>query len=122
MKGTLARPLGQATPADKALACADAGASLRMTNNNKIVDSCRLLGIYNNKDVYLYSSAKYDRPRLFYISNYYCLPKWVVDHEKLTLLQAVKIINYRMKNNDSDNLKPEDLKIDTVIANVKNKK
>jgi hypothetical protein len=27
-----------------------------------------------------------------------------------------------MKNNDSDNLKPEDLKIDTVIANVKNKK
>ncbi len=23
------------------------------------------------------------------------------DHEKLTLLQAVKIINYRMKNNDN---------------------
>ena len=35
----------------------------RMNNNNKFVDSCRLLGIYNNKDVYLYSSAKYDRPR-----------------------------------------------------------
>ncbi len=51
----------------------------------------------------LYSSAKYDRPRLFYTPNYYYLPKWVVDHEKLTLLQAVKIINYRMKNNDSDN-------------------
>jgi hypothetical protein len=121
------------TPAGKALACADAGASLRMTNNNKFVDSCRLLGIYNNKDVYLYSSAKYDRPRLFYISNYFYLPKWVEDHEKLTLLQAIKIINYRMKNNDSDilalegspargentrlreNLKPEDIKIDATI-------
>ena len=85
------------------------------------MDSCRLLGIYNDKDVYLYSSAKYDRPRLFYVSNYYYLPKWA-DAEKLTLLQAVKIINYRMKNNDSDNLKPEELKIDDVIANVKNKK
>jgi hypothetical protein len=53
----------------------------------------------------LYSSAKYDRPRLFYTPNYYYLPKWVVDHEKLTLLQAIKIINYRMKNNDSDDLK-----------------
>jgi hypothetical protein len=109
------------TSAEKASACADAGASMRMTNS-KFVDTCRLLGIYNDKDVYLYSSAKYDRPRLFYTPNYYYLPKWVEDHEKLTLLQAVKIINYRMKNNDSDNLKPEDLKIDTVIASVKNKK
>ena len=86
------------------------------------MDSCRLLGIYNDKDVYLYSSAKYDRPRLFYVSNYYYLPKCVIDHEKLTLLQAIKIINYRMKHSDSDNLKPEELKIDDVIANVKNKK
>ncbi len=85
------------------------------------MDSCRLLGIYNNKDVYLYSSAKYDRPRLFYISNYYYLPKWA-DAEKITLLQAVKIINYRMKNNDSDNLKPEDLKIDNLVDDIKNKK
>ncbi len=59
-----------------------------MDDNNKLVDSCRLLGLYNNKDVYLCSSAKYDRLRLFYISNYYYLPKWVVDHEKLTRLQA----------------------------------
>ena len=59
-----------------------------MNNNNKFVDSCRLLGIYNNKDVYLYSSAKYDRPRLFFISNYFYLPKWVEDHEKLTLLRC----------------------------------
>ena len=86
------------------------------------MDSCRLLGNYNGENIYLYSSAKYDRPRLFYTPNYYYLPKWVEDHEKLTLLQAVKIINYRMKNNDSDNLKPGNLKIDTMIANVKNKK
>ncbi len=114
------------------------------------MDSCRLLVIYNDKDVYLYSSAKYDRPRLFYTPNYYYLPKWA-DAEKLTLLQAVKIINYRMKNNDSDNLKPEDilalegsparkerwsvpqdkprentrmpeLKIDKLVDDVKNKK
>ena len=85
------------------------------------MDSCRKLGIYNDKDVYLYSSAKYDRPRIFYISNYYYLPKWA-DAEKLTLLQAIKIINYRMKNNDSDNLKPEELKIDATIDSVKNKK
>ena len=91
-------------------------------DGDKFVDTCRLLGIYNDKDVYLYSSAKYDRPRLFYTPNYNYLPKWVEDHEKLTLLQAVKIINYRMKNNDSDNLKPEELKIDTVITSVKNKK
>ena len=86
------------------------------------MDSCRLLGIYNDKDVYLYSSAKYDRPRLFYTPNYYYLPKWVVDHDKLTLLQAIKIINYRMKNRDSDNLKPEDLNIDKLVDDVKNKK
>ena len=86
------------------------------------MDSCRLLGIYDDKDVYLYSSPKYDAPRLYFTPNYYYLPKWVVDHKKLTLLQAIKIINYRMKNNDSDNLKPEDLKIDTVITDVKNKK
>ena len=90
--------------------------------NTRVRDTCRLLGNYNGENIYLYSSAKYDRPRLFYTPNYYYLPKWVVDHEKLTLLQAIKIINYRMKNNDSDNLKPEDLKIDATIANVKNKK
>ena len=85
------------------------------------MDTCRLLGIYNDKDVYLYSSAKYDRPRLFYTPNYYYLPKWA-EAEKLTLLQAIKIINYRLKNNDSDNLKPEDLKIDKLVDDVKNKK
>ncbi len=85
--------------------------------NTRVRDTCRLLGNYNGENIYLYSSAKYDRPRLFYTPNYYYLPKWVVDHEKLTLLQAVKIINYRMKNknNDSDNLKPEDINIDATI-------
>ena len=89
-----------------------------MNNNKKIVDSCRLLGIYNNKDVYLYSSAKYDRPRLFYISNYYYLPKWVVDYEKLTLLQAIKIINYRIKNNDSDNINVKYLMEESKNADI----
>ena len=95
-----------------------------MNNNNKFIDTCRLLGNYNGENIYLYSSAKYDRPRLFYTPNYYYLPKWVEDHEKLTLLQAVKIINYRMKNknNDSDNLKQEDINIDATIDSVKNKK
>ena len=91
-------------------------------NDNKFVDTCRLLGNYNGKNIYLYSSAKYDRPRLFYTPNYYYLPKWVEDHEKLTLLQAVKIINYRMKNRNSDNLKPEDINIDKLVDDVKNKK
>ena len=88
---------------------------------NKFIDSCRLLGNYNGENIYLYSSAKYDRPRLFYTPNYFYLPKWVEDHEKLTLLQAVKIINYRMKNknNDSDNLKPEEINIDATIDSVK---
>ena len=80
---------------------------------NKFIDSCRLLGNYNGENIYLYSSAKYDRPRLFYTPNYFYLPKWVEDHEKLTLLQAVKIIN---------NLKPEDINIDATIESVKNKK
>ena len=89
--------------------------------NNKFIDTCRLLGNYNNQDVYLYNSAKYDAPRIFYTPNYYYLPKWA-DAEKLTLLQAVKIINYRIKNKNNDNLKPEDLNIDTMIDSVKNKK
>ena len=85
-------------------------------------DTCRLLGNYNGENIYLYSSAKYDRPRLFYTPNYYYLPKWVEDHEKLTLLQAIKIINYRMKNKNSDNLKREDINIDATIDSVKNEK
>ena len=89
---------------------------------NKFIDSCRLLGNYNGENIYLYSSAKYDRPRLFYTPNYYYLPKFIIDHEKLTLLQAVKIINYRMKNKNNDNLKPEDINIDATIDSVKNKK
>ena len=89
--------------------------------NNKFIDTCRLLGNYNGENIYLYSSAKYDRPRLFYTPNYYYLPKWA-DPDKLTLLQAIKIINYRMKNRDSDNLKPEDLNIDKLVDDVKNKK
>ncbi len=32
-------------------------------NNDKFVDTCRLLGNYNWEKIYLYSSAKYDRPK-----------------------------------------------------------
>ncbi len=38
------------------------------------MDTCRLLGNYNGENVYLYSSAKYDRSRLFYTPNNYYLP------------------------------------------------
>ena len=39
-----------------------------MNNNNKIIDTCRLLGNYNGENIYLYSSAKYDSPRIFLYS------------------------------------------------------
>ncbi len=89
--------------------------------DNEFIDTCRLLGNYNGQNVSVYNSAKYEAPRIFYTLNYYYLPKWA-DAEKLTLLQAVKIINYRMRNKNIDNLKPEDIKIDAMIDNVKNKK
>ncbi len=54
-------------------------------NKDKFIDTCRLLGNYNGEMIYLYLSAIYDKPRLFYTPNYYKLPKWVVDHDKLTL-------------------------------------
>ena len=87
---------------------------------NKFIDTCTLLGKYNDKDVYLYTSAKYEAPRIFYNPNYYLLPKWA-DPEKLSFLQAVKIINYRMRYKNSDNMKLEDLKIDTLIQEIKEK-
>ena len=90
-------------------------------DNNKFIDTCRLLGNYNGQNVYVYNSAKYDAPRIFYTPNYYYLPKWA-DAEKISLLQAVKKINYRMRNKNNDNLKPEDINIDAMIDNVKNKK
>ena len=40
-------------------------------NNDKFIDTCRLLGNYNGENIYLYSSAKYDRPGLFYTPNYF---------------------------------------------------
>ena len=59
------------------------------------IDICKLLGNYNDKDVYLYMSSKYKSNSIFYSPNYYLLPKWAKP-EKLTLMQAVKIINFRM--------------------------
>ena len=34
--------------------------------NNKFIDTCRLLGNYNGQNVYVYNSAKYEAPRIFY--------------------------------------------------------
>ncbi len=33
--------------------------------NNDFIDKCKLLGIYNDKDVYLYISSKYKSARIF---------------------------------------------------------
>ena len=64
----------------------------------------------------LYSSPKYDAPRIFYHPSYYYLPRWA-NPDTLTFLQAVKIINYRMKNANYDNFKPEN--IDVLIDKTK---
>jgi hypothetical protein len=40
------------------------------------------------ENIYLFSSAENERPGIRFTSNYYYLPKWVVDHEKLILKQG----------------------------------
>ena len=87
-----------------------------MQSENKFIDTCKLLGNYNDQNVYLYNSAKYESPRIFYNPNYYYLPRWA-NPDTLTFLQAVKIINYRMKNATYDNFKPEN--IDILIDKTK---
>ena len=72
------------------------------------IDVCKLLGNYNDKDVYLYMSSKYKSNSIFYSPNYYLLPKWAKP-ETLTLMQAVKIINFRMKKNSSENINMKEL-------------
>jgi hypothetical protein len=37
-------------------------------------------------------------------------------------MQAIKIINYRMKNNNSDNMKPETVNINTLVQEIKESK
>ena len=69
--------------------------------NNNFVDSCKLLGSYNDKNVYLYISSKYNNKRIFYSPDYFMLPKWA-DAETLTLFQAIKIIEFRLKNRNPD--------------------
>lgn len=84
---------------------------------NNFIDVCKLLGCYNDKDVYLYTSSKFKSNSIFYSPNYYLLPKWA-DPEKLTLMQAVKIINFRMKhkNKNSD----DDLNVKEMIKESEN--
>ncbi len=90
---------------------------------NNFIDTCRLLGNYNDKDVYLYMSSKYKSNSIFYSPNYYLLPKWA-NPETLTFMQAVKIIDYRMNrmnmNKNSDDMNPEDLNIKEMIKETEN--
>ncbi len=90
---------------------------------NNFIDVCKLLGNYNDKDVYLYTSSKYKSNSICYYQSYYLLPKWA-NHEQLTLMQAVKIINFRMKHKNSDNiyLMEESKIIDTLIQEIKENK
>jgi hypothetical protein len=91
---------------------------------NNFIDVCKLLGYYNDKDVYLYMSSKYKSNSIFYSPNYYLLPKWA-NAETLTLMQAIKIINFRMKHkNENINVKflmEETNNIDTLIQEIKEK-
>jgi len=84
---------------------------------NNFIDVCKLLGNYNDKDVYLYMSSKYKSNSIIYSPNYYLLPKWVEDPEKLTLMQAVKIINFRMKNKNKNS---DDLNVKELIKESEN--
>jgi len=83
---------------------------------NNFIDVCKLLGNYNDKDVYLYTSSKFKSNSIFYSLNYYLLPKWA-DPEKLTLMQAVKIINFRMKNKNRNS---DDLNVKEMIKESEN--
>ena len=91
---------------------------------NNYVEKCKLMGNYNDKDVYVYISPKNKSARIFYTPNYYFIPSWVKDPDQLTFMQAVKIINYRMKrmnmNKNSDDMNPEDLNIKEMIKETEN--
>ena len=89
---------------------------------NNYVEKCTLLGNYNDKPVYVYISPKNKSARIFYTPNYYFIPSWVKDPDQLTFMQAVKIINYRMKrmNKNSDDMNPEDLNIKEMIKETEN--
>ena len=91
---------------------------------NIYIEKCKLLGNYNVKDVYVYISPKNKSARIFYTPNYYFIPSWVKDPDQLTFMQAVKIINYRMKrmnmNKNSDDMNPEDLNIKEMIKETEN--
>jgi hypothetical protein len=47
--------------------------------------------------------SKYKSNSILYSPNYYLLPKWA-NPETLTFMQAVKIINFRKKHKNSDNI------------------
>ena len=88
-----------------------------MNSKNIFIDTCRLLGNYNGYNIYLYSSPKYNVPRLFHSSDYYCLPSYIQEPEKLSFREAIRII----KTRNSENFKTDNIDIDKIIKSVKNK-
>ena len=88
--------------------------------NNEFLDKCFRVGDYNNKPIYLYINARSKHPRLFYTPKYYLVPQFIQEPERITLMQAVKIINYRDMRDNIENQKNEDLDIDKLIDQGKN--
>jgi hypothetical protein len=62
-------------------------------------------------------SSKYKSNSIFYSPNYYLLPKWA-NPESLTFMQAVKIINFRMKHKNSDNINVKVLMEESENADI----
>jgi hypothetical protein len=62
-------------------------------------------------------SSKYKSNSIFYSPNYYLLPKWA-NPETLTFMQAVKIINFRMKHKNSDNINVKVLMEESENADI----
>ena len=62
-------------------------------------------------------SSKYKSNSIFYSPNYYLLPKWA-NPETLTFMQAVKIINFRMKHKNCDNINVKVLMEESENADI----
>lgn len=78
------------------------------------MESCKNLGLYDNIEIYLWIHP-ITGARLFYKNRHYFLPKWA-NPDTLTLIQAVRIIQYRQKKNNYENID----NIDKIISEVKN--
>ncbi len=84
---------------------------------NDFIEIRKFLGNDDDKDVYLYIGSKYRTNLIIYHGNYFTLPKWAAT-EKLTFMQAVKIMNFRMKNRSSNNSNPY-LNVEEILKKLK---